>query len=238
MIKLDETQQKIRELVLQENPANPFQYVKAAVKDIFLERINTAIMNCNDCDRCDHSVKSIGYGNPNATLLIIGESVSKKQLSINKESVYPFEGTDEEVLFNQMVEHYHLNKDEMFFVNAMNCFPCTKTSAEIIERPPGKKELQTCKIFLNNMIETVDPVAILLLGNITLNVFQNVPLFSNHGKIIDINGYPGIATYSLSYLNEMKNIDPNCFKEFGQDITELINFVKKIFPKNNLIKGV
>lgn len=234
---MDDTQKQIRELILKENPANPLQYIKYTVKDLFIEKINQAIIECDDCEGCDRSVKSIGYGNPNATLMIINQSVSGKQTALNKKIVYPFEQTKEEELLNQMIEYYQLNKNEIFFVNAMNCYPCTKTSSGVIERPPGGIQLRNCKIFLNNFIEAVNPVAILLLGATTLNIFQSGALTKLHGKMIDINGYPGIATYSLSYLLSMKDIEPSCFQEFAQDITELLNYIKKEFPNNKLIKG-
>lgn len=232
---MDDTQKQIRELILKADPANPLQYIKNTVKDLFIEKINQAIIECDDCEGCDKKVKSIGYGNPNATLMIISESVREEQITLDKKTVYPFEQTKEEKLLNQMLEYYCLNKDEIFFVNALNCFPCTKTNTGIIEKLPGKKQLTNCKLFLNNFIEAVNPVAILLLGATTLNVFQKESMQKAHGKMIDINGYPGIATYSLSYLLTMKEFDPTCFQEFKQDISDLLQYIKREFPNNKLI---
>ena len=234
---MDDTQKQIRELILKADPANPLQYIKNTVKDLFIKKINQAIVECDDCEGCDKKVKSIGYGNPNATLMIISESVQEEQVTLNKETVYPFEQTKGEKLLNQMLEYYQLDKNEIFFVNTMNCFPCIKTNTNIIEKLPGKTQLMNCKIFLNNFIEAVNPVAILLLGATTLNVFHQAALRDDRGKLIEVNGYPGIATHSLSYLIAMKELDPSCFQEFKQDIEELLNYIKKEFPNNKLMKG-
>lgn len=233
---MDDTQKKIRELILQANPENPLQYIKSTVKDLFVNKINEAIIACDDCNCHTESIKSIGSGNPNATLLIIGESVTKQQLDSGKKIVHPFEDSKEEFLLEQMLNHYKLNKDEIFFVNALNCFPCTRINSSIIERPPGEKQLLACKVFLNSFIEAVNPVAILLLGSVTLNVFKNLRLYKARGEIIDINGYPGIATHSLSYLLSMKDIDRSCFDEFNQDLKTLLSFVNEEFPNNKLMK--
>ena len=112
-------EEQILQLVKEDNPANPLSYVHNIVKPLAVNVLNDYILQCNDCNICN-CVKTIGYGNPNASILIIGES-SLEENQENKDN-NPINNSCGETL-KLILKKLAINKDSIFFINSVNCFP-------------------------------------------------------------------------------------------------------------------
>jgi DNA polymerase len=102
-----------------------------------------------------------GEGNPNATLMIIGEAPGYREQSKG----YPFIGKSgaylKDILFN---EGY--NMDDIYYTNIVKCRPS-------MNRTPTPFEVSKCKPHLFREITKVRPKVILCLGMTATSLFLN-----------------------------------------------------------------
>jgi uracil-DNA glycosylase family 4 len=154
------TKEQILEFVKQEDPDNPLQYVHNIVRQYAMDKLNRQILDCRDCDICN-SKKSISYGNPDATLMIIAESVSDDQSLCEDEYVYPFVNEAGEI-FKKVISQLNVNTNELFVINAVNCWPHKAKNDLVLHRTPSKEEVDNCKVFVDHSIRLVQPKAIIL----------------------------------------------------------------------------
>lgn len=230
-------EEKILELVKEANPDNPVAYVQNIVKPLAREKLDNYISNCQDCGVCA-GPKSLTFGSVNSSIMIIGESVIESQVG-NAEYVYPFEGTKEAEMLGKLFDYYHVNRDELFFINAVNCFTHKEVNGNKIKRAPSKTEVTNCRVFLEYAIQTVKPVVIIILGNIALNMFYKEPIKEARGKWMDIMGIPAVPTYHPSYLLLQEKQNQECVEgykiDFCEDVRLVLQYIQDNFPDNNIL---
>lgn len=230
-------EEQILALVKEANPANPVDYVQRIVKHLAREKLDSYIVGCNDCETC-RGTKSITNGNINAAIMIIGESVMESQA--NNETVYPFEDTEEMALLDKLFDAYHVNRDELFWINAVNCFTYKEVNNKQLKRAPSKTEVENCRVFLEYAIDVIKPVAIILLGNVALNMFHKNAITQARGQWIDVRGIPAMPTYHPSYLLHLEGKkDPELIEidkgDFCEDVLQVLLRIQKEFPDNNVL---
>lgn len=233
---MDNTQKKILDLVKGVNPDNPLSYVLNAVKPLAKEVLDNAILECNDCEIACNSVKSLTKGNPNGSILIIGESVTTDQQESNEECVYPFEDDYKEALTN-ILDSFNVNYDQLFFINSVNCFPNRNGK----KRGATVNERNNCKCFLDYAIKMVEPLMIICLGAVSVNGINEE---IGKQKITDIRGnffqYRGIdvmPTFHPRFFKELTEKSmPECvideyYNEFFSDLNLAFTTFAEKYPK-------
>lgn len=230
---------KILELVKQVNPDNPLSYVQNIVKPMCQNKLDNAIIECTDCEIACNSRKSVTRGNPNASILVIGESVSLEQQEGESDYVYPLCDSAGDYL-QEVFNYLGVNEEQVFYVNSVNCFPNrngNKRSSTVAER-------KNCKTFLDYALKTVDPLLIICLGAVAVNGINEE---IGKQKISDIRGnyftYRGMyvmPTYHPAYFNELKGHMPDeiietYHSEFVSDIETAITDLQEQFPEINII---
>lgn len=228
----------ILDLIRAEDPANPLQYVRDIVKDFAVEKTCEHINSCKDCDIC-HGSKTLPYGNSNASIMFIG-SMPETYLARNMPAL--FDG-DSSVILNKVLDDIlMINREELFFANAVNCWPYKQTGPEKTPRVPTKKELSNCYVFINHLIEIVQPLAIVVLGSAALNAFEpTMAITKDRGKWFNIKGIPAVATFSPDYFLKVAGkkdeelVEQQKF-EFIDDINMVIQYVKNTYPNIDIIK--
>lgn len=226
-------EQKILIEVLKANPDNPLQYVRNIVKNYSLEKLNQQIINCKDCSICNQ-YKSIGHGNANASILVIG-GYPLKEYKKNTKAFYEKEEI-KNIIDKTFFDICKINKEEIYFANVIQCFPYQLINNKREMRIPIKKEIDNCFVFLNHLIEIIQPLVIILLGPIALNVFNKEKnIIKNHGEWISVKGIPTIFTYHPEYFIQMKDKKDeellNMQKyEFIEDIQKAILYIEEKYP--------
>lgn len=230
-------ERQILDLVKLSNPSNPLQYVHNIVKDLSIEKLNNQILQCRDCESCN-GPKSLTKGISNATVMIIGESVSEDQK--NSDIVYPFENEGGEIL-DIVLEHYDINKEELFYINSVNCWPNKKVGSEYISRTPTKKEVDNCKVFLEYAIKVVQPRVIITLGGVALNSLfdEKLAITLERGVWKEYNGIVLMPTFHPAYFNKIKGKkDPELIEmqkmDFMNDIGKAFLYLEENYPDNNV----
>lgn len=210
------TKDKIMDLVREANPDDPTQYVTNIVKSFALEKLNDKIYNCNLCGCYDH--KTYLTGNPDSDILIIKDIPN--HIQFENECSY-FNGYENNMY--QIFNALNINPDALLYCNCINCLMAD-------ERLPTKHEISNCyKNIIESAIKIVNPKAILLFGSVPVKMFFNTTLMTIRGQLIDINGIPTIATYSLSYFDKVKDFKiqgtiESEYNIFAQDIYNFFNY--------------
>lgn len=230
---------RILNLVMNEDPANPLQYVRNIVKDYCIEKTCNQILACKDCSICD-CTKTLPHGNSNATIMFIGSSPEVGESE--EESLALFDGESSVILSKVIDDILMINRDELFFANAVNCWAYKQTGPDKTHRIPTKQELNNCFVFINHLIEVVQPLAIVLLGSVALNAFEpNRAITKDRGQWLSIKGIPTVATFHPDYFLKVAGkkdeelVEQQKF-EFIDDINMVVNFVKSSYPKIDITK--
>jgi DNA polymerase len=227
--------EQILELIKDANPDNPLQFAHSIVKDYSIDKLNEHIISCNDCGICGEG-KSITKGNSNASILIVGESLSEEQK--DNEISFPLEDASGEIL-NKVLDSFSINHDEVFYINSVSCWPHKVVGNEIVSRTPSKKEVDSCKVFVDYAIKVVQPRVIILLGSIALNLYKKESITKARGEWIDVFGIPSMPTYHPGYFIQIEGKkDPEIVEmlkwDFYDDLKKAFAYVDKEYPDNNV----
>jgi DNA polymerase len=121
------------------------------------ESLDQLAAHCKNCQRCGlangrtHAV--VSRGNPNASLLIIGEGPGQQE----DEQGLPFVGRSGQLL-DKILDSVRLDTEkDVYICNIVKCRPPGN-------RVPSAEEMAACQGYLLEQIRMVDPKVILLTG--------------------------------------------------------------------------
>jgi DNA polymerase len=136
-----------------------------------------------DCTRCPlHALgrKQIvfGVGNPNADLMFVGEAPGADEDMQGE----PFVGRAGQLL-TKIIEAIGLSRSDVYIANVIKC------------RPPGNRnpepvEVATCKPFLLQQIDTIQPKVIVALGTFAAQALleTDTPISRLRGRVQEFRG--------------------------------------------------
>jgi len=132
-----------------------------------------------------------GEGNPDATLMLIGEGPGKAENEQGK----PFVGKSGQLL-NRVLELAEIKRSNVFITNIVKCRPPNN-------RKPLPLEINTCKkILLFNQIKIIQPKTICTLGSAAIQglLEKNVKITKLRGTVLQINSINIIPTFHPAYV--------------------------------------
>lgn len=169
-------------------------------------------MQAKDCYLCELSKSRtnvvFGEGNPNATLMFVGEGPGATEDSTGK----PFVGRSGELL-NKIIENVlHLKREEVYLSNIVKCRPPNN-------RTPTPTESHTCQHYLFKQIDLIRPKIIIALGTTAYQYLSGneTKMKEVRGVLDQKNDYLLMATYHPSYL--LRN--PSAKKEVYEDMLKI-----------------
>ena len=198
--------------------SDPFSVNEATTNDIAksLDQLVQNISSCHLCDLSKSRQQSMsGYGNPNASLMIIDFCVSSGE---DTQNTY-YHGRSGESLKKMIENVLNLRVDDVYFTHAVKC----KTLNSNI---PSASEFNSCKSYLFAQIEFIKPKLIVTLGDSAYykvtdedNNFEDV-----RGHVIDFKKYKLIPIYHPAFLlrnPELKKITLNDLKTIKSCLNNL-----------------
>lgn len=200
---------KILKLVKLKSPVDPVAYVQGVVKTYALEKTNDGIKACNDCELCNYGVKSIAYGDNESNILVICESVSDEQYNAGNAITLPMMDSDGDT-FDRALSVIKANKEALYIMNSVNCYPARMNKDTVQERIPSVKERTACKKHVDRVIDTIKPDVIIALGSVAANSLstEKLSIVNDRGKQFDYRGYPVMPTFNPGFFRKMAdNID-------------------------------
>lgn len=201
---MNSIEDKILALVKLADPENPVDYIQGIIKGYAIDKINSGIKNCSNCSLCEFGVKTISYGDINSKILMIGESVSNEQYDQGNAVNLPLMDTDGETL-DRALSVIKANKNAIYMVNSVSCYPAKINNNQVIKRIAGIKERTECKKHIDKIIDTLKPDVIIALGSVSANALSptKISIMESRGKQFEYRGYPVIPTFHPGFFREM-----------------------------------
>ena len=150
---------------------------------IALRELAIGIGSCQKCDLAKTRTRAVpGEGNPNADIVFIGEGPGYNE----DQQARPFIGAAGKFL-DELLASIKLRRSDVFICNVVKC------------RPPGNRdplpvEIETCKPWLDQQIEVINPRVIVTLGRFSMTrYFPGQTISKIHGqprKIGDVTIVP------------------------------------------------
>jgi len=160
-------------------------------KAVALEGLRKKIGNCQRC-KLSKNRKNIvfGEGNPEATLMFIGEAPGMEE----DIQARPFVGKAGEVLTN-MIKKMELNRGDVYIANIVKCRPPNN-------REPMEDEISACMPYLEEQIDIIKPKVIFSLGKVSAHALLGVdiPISKMRGNFYNYKGIPLMPTFHPAYL--------------------------------------
>lgn len=152
------------------------------------------IKECTNCKKCSlgntRTNIVIGRGNPNASLMLIGEGPGEQE---DKQGL-PFVGPAGKLL-DLLLEALLFKKEDYYIANIVKC------------RPPGNRvpmdeEAEKCLPFLRNQVALIKPKIIVCLGATAMKyiVDKEAKITQSRGQWIERKGYWIMPTFHPAAL--------------------------------------
>jgi len=193
-----------------------------------LDELLGALMNMKD-DPLAHAGTNvvISRGNPNARLLIIGEAPGPEENIRGK----PFVGRAGQML-DKILQSADFNPDQdVYITNSVFRMPPGEDGKPF--RKPTDAEIDYYRPFVFEFIHLIDPVIILLTGNVaSQSVLQKTGITSLRGKWTESAGRWIMPIFHPSYLLRNPTRDPGSPKALmWEDIREVRRKYDVLAPK-------
>lgn len=120
-----------------------------------LQELNTSLHNCQRCKlaKLGRTQVVFGTGNQNASIMFVGEAPGFNE----DQQGEPFVGAAGKLL-DKLLESAGLSRSQVYIANVIKCRPPNN-------RDPEQDEVDTCKPFLLQQIELINPKLVCTLGN-------------------------------------------------------------------------
>lgn len=171
-----------------------------AKKLLQLQAIAKQIERCKTC-RLNKVGKAVpGEGNPDASVMFVGEAPGKTESVTGR----PFVGRSGKLL-RELILEAGLDEEEVFITSALKYLPEHVT--------PKPKEIEHGREHLFKQIDVIKPDIIVLLGRFAaLSVLnENISMVTSRGKLIEKDGrkymimyHPAAALYTNSLRAKLK----------------------------------
>jgi DNA polymerase len=157
-----------------------------------LEEVRQALGDCTRCRLSEQRSQIVfGDGNPDASLLFIGEGPGQEE----DRRGLPFVGRAGELLTRMIERGLGISRSEVYICNIVKCRPPKN-------RTPKPDEVATCKPFLDGQIDAVRPRTIVSLGRpaTSLLLGREVSITRMRGTWQEYRGIPLMPTFHPAYL--------------------------------------
>jgi DNA polymerase len=167
-----------------------------------------------------------GRGDPNANILILGESPGKQE----EEEGYPFyEQAPAGNILYRVMNRVGINQDTCFITNTVICRPVETIIATRENRQPTEEEILACRTRLKQTLKIVDPKLVILLGKIAHFAFTG----ESPKSMKDIIGYKQYGkfecytTYHPSYVARNQE-NQELMTEYLKNWTEIKGLINEL----------
>ena len=166
--------------------------------------------NCPHCTAATAHTKTVfGVGNPNASLMFVGEAPGAEE---DAQGI-PFVGPAGQIL-NQIIEAMGFTRESVYIANVLKSRPKDN-------RTPLHSEVEQCGVYLQQQIACIKPNVIVALGSpATKYLLQTqVGITKLRGIWGEFNSFPVMPTYHPAYL--LRNYTKETRQEVWSDMQQV-----------------
>jgi len=169
-----------------------------------LEKISEEIKNCEECKRNKFGLAVPGEGNPNAKIMLLGESPGPTESKVGR----PFVGRSGRFL-TEILDLIGIKREEVFITSPLKYYPG--------RRAPTTEEIRHGMLHTTKQIEIINPKLIVMLGNVALKALfpnEKFKVSEIHGKPIRKNGRIYFPTFHPSAARRFPKVREKMIKDF------------------------
>jgi uracil-DNA glycosylase family 4 len=183
-----------------------------------LEPIRERVRVCTKCAHlaCSRTQTVFGVGNPDADLMFIGEAPGVDEDRQGE----PFVGRAGQLL-TRILKAMNFAREDVYLANILKCRPDTP-SGTFGNRAPTPKEMQTCRPYLVEQIEIIQPKVLVALGAAAVEGLLGMrgTMRELRGRWHAYNGIPLMITYHPAYL--LRNQAPSEKRKVWEDMLQVL----------------
>jgi uracil-DNA glycosylase family 4 len=166
-------------------------FSQCGIDYIYRVPIEERILACQNCALAQTRTNAVpGEGNPNAKLMFVGEAPGRDEDVKGR----PFVGRAGQLL-TRIIHAMKFRRDDVFITNIIKCRPPNN-------RTPSGGEIEKCKAYLLEQIESIQPRVIVALGRVAANFFipGGQSISAMRGNFHEYGQMKIMPTFHPSYL--------------------------------------
>jgi uracil-DNA glycosylase family 4 len=169
------------------------------------------------CTKCSHLASTrtqtvFGVGNPDADLMFVGEAPGADEDAQGE----PFVGKAGQLL-TKIIETMGFARGDVYIANVLKCRP-DMPRGSFGNRAPTPTEMQTCRPYLLEQIEIIQPKVVVALGAVAVEGLLGTrgTMRELRGRWHSYHGTPLMITYHPAYL--LRNQSPSEKRKVWEDM--------------------
>ena len=173
------------------------------------------------CTKCAHLACSrtqtvFGVGNPDADLMFIGEAPGADE----DQQGEPFVGRAGQLL-TRILKAMNFAREDVYIANILKCRP-DMPAGSFGNRPPTPTEMQTCRPYLLEQIDIIQPSVLVALGAVAVEglLGTRAAMRELRGRWHTYNSIPLMITYHPAYL--LRNQAPSEKRKVWEDMLQVM----------------
>ncbi|MFN2540980.1 MAG: uracil-DNA glycosylase family protein [Chthoniobacterales bacterium] len=173
------------------------------------------------CVKCPHLARSrtqtvFGVGNPDAELMFIGEAPGADEDAQGE----PFVGRAG-LLLTKIIKAMGFAREDVYIANVLKCRP-DMPAGSFGNRVPTPVEMQTCRPYLVEQIDVIQPKVVIALGAVAVEGLLGVrgTMRDLRGRWHTYNQTPLMITYHPAYL--LRNQSPSEKRKVWEDMLQVL----------------
>ena len=191
-----------------------------------IDMLNALNARVAACVKCPHLVRSrtqtvFGVGNPDAEVMFIGEAPGADEDAQGE----PFVGRAGQLL-TRIIQTMGLRRDDVYIANVLKCRP-DMPAGSFGNRAPTLTEMQTCRPFLVEQIDIIQPKVVVALGAVAVEglLGSRGTMRELRGKWHRYNETPLMITYHPAYL--LRNQAPSEKRKVWEDMLQVLERLER-----------
>ena len=197
-------------------------YRQREIKQTYWPRFATVCA----CTRCAHLACSrtqtvFGVGNPDADLMFIGQAPGSDE----DQQGEPFVGRAGQLL-TRILKAMNFAREDVYIANILKCRP-DMPAGSFGNRPPTPTEMQTCRPYLVEQIDIIQPSVLVALGAVAVEglLGTRAAMRELRGRWHTYNSIPLMITYHPAYL--LRNQAPSEKRKVWEDMLQVMERLER-----------
>jgi uracil-DNA glycosylase family 4 len=199
------------------------QLQAARNKGDLLAAVRERVGVCTKCAHlaCSRTQTVFGVGNPDADLMFIGEAPGADE----DQQGEPFVGRAGQLL-TRILKAMNFAREDVYIANILKCRP-DMPAGSFGNRPPTPTEMQTCRPYLVEQIDIIQPSVLVGLGAVAVEglLGTRAAMRELRGRWHTYNSIPLMITYHPAYL--LRNQAPSEKRKVWEDMLQVLERLER-----------
>ena len=188
-----------------------------------LAPVRERVRVCTKCPQlaCSRTQTVFGVGNPDAEIMFIGEAPGADEDAQGE----PFVGRAGQLL-TKIIKAMGFAREDVYIANILKCRP-DMPPGSFGNRAPTSLEMQTCRPYLVEQIDIIQPKVLIALGAVAVEGMLGTrgTMRELRGRWHFYNGTPLMITYHPAYL--LRNQAPSEKRKVWEDMLQVLERLER-----------